>query len=101
MERVRKFRPRLVRKYISHGNKPLKVPPIPKNAPQPYTSWYHGKSNSIVIVLGTGNHTETGELLVHYVKNGRFWSRPLSMWSDKIKNGHLRFSLIQSDRKKK
>lgn len=91
-------------KYISHGKKPLKVSKIPANAPQPYTLWCHPKSDDIVMVLGTGHHTETGEPVVLYVKNNnksnKFWARPLSMWSDKITNGYCRFFPLYPEKRK-
>ncbi len=60
---------------------PVVLQHLPPSPPQPGTSWHHWKG-AIVTVLGTGHHSETGEAVVLYTYDGKFWARPLSMWGD-------------------
>lgn len=58
---------------------------------------YQHYKGGLYEVIGVGKHSETLEELVVYRKYhapgdlGEFWVRPVSMWSEEIKPGVLRF----------
>lgn len=74
---------------------PEPLPPVPDNAPSTGSKWKHWKEGGIALVLGISQHTETGEWLVYYSKDQRFWSRPLSLWNDEARPGVKRFTEVQ------
>ncbi len=51
--------------------------------PRPGSQWLHYKGG-VATVDGVGLHTETGEVLVTYFKDGERWCRPLLMWHNQI-----------------
>lgn len=64
--------------------------PIPADAPKPGSRWTHWKGENIIVV-GTGRHSETGELVVSYFEREDLWIRPLAMWADEARPGIIRF----------
>ena len=57
----------------------------------------HYKGN-IYKIIALARHSETGGDMVVYqsVKNGDIWTRPKSMWNEKIDNNTLRFTLAEN-----
>jgi len=72
---------------------PEPLPPISSDAPKPGSLWQHFKGGACT-VIGVSRHTETGDVLVNYLKDGEFWSRPLSMWADQARPGIQRFTEV-------
>lgn len=64
--------------------------PIP-SAPSTGSRWRHFKGHEVT-VLGVGQHSETGELCVAYMHEGRMWIRPWAMWADEARPGVQRFA---------
>lgn len=74
---------------------PLPDTSVPIDCPKSGEIYYHYKGHYCA-VLGTGRHTETGELLVAYVEHstGLFFLRPWHSWLDYIPSmGCYRFTL--------
>jgi len=71
---------------------PVKLMALPPKPPQPGSKWFHWKGH-IVTVLGTGHHSETGEPVVLYTYQGKFWARPMALWWDDARPGIQRFTL--------
>lgn len=62
--------------------------------------YQHHKGN-LYEVIGVGKHSETGEDLVVYKGlydsphgYGAIWIRPISMWSEEVRPGVLRFKKV-------
>ncbi len=62
---------------------------------------YQHHKGALYEVIGVGKHSETGEELVVYKAlydgphgYGAIWIRPISMWSEEVKPGVLRFRKV-------
>ena len=67
--------------------------------------YQHHKGN-LYEAIGVGKHSETGEELVVYKAlydgphgYGAIWIRPVSMWSEEVRPGVLRFKKVEDVQK--